>query len=389
MKKIICILLLPCLLTALLSACVGNYELSRELLVEAAGIDLEDGNVIVTAQVLNTESYPSGDSGSSDGDVTSVYTVEGQTVKDAVEKLAVLTGKNPVFSQNRILILGKSLWETKDPVTYIDFFQRTYQSRNNVYIAAAREKAAEIAGARIGSGKIPAIRAERVIEAGGKCGLSIAVRLYEYINMYTNPAKGEYLPLLASTNGDNEDETIIVADGLMVSRNGRFRTLLDRQETETLALITSHIRNGSITASAAQKTFSLEIITSKQSIKTAAVADQPTVTVNIRCSCDVADLFDDSRGLSSEAIEATARATEQTIETAARGLIEKLLTRDGCDIFGFSDKFLKHDTDFFLAHAGRDRDHTEIWEQQLKAATVSVTADVKIRRIGQDTVRKN
>ena len=142
MKKLNFIFLIILLL--LLTSCMSQEtEIKNRLVISGIGVDYnKDKNEYeLIVQVLET-SKNSSEPGKSEVPVTN-YSVNGKTIAQAITSLGENTGKTPLYSQNRMIILGSSVTDAR-MIKALNFFVREYTSRPDVFIAAAEGKASDI-----------------------------------------------------------------------------------------------------------------------------------------------------------------------------------------------------------------------------------------------------
>ncbi|MBQ6019464.1 MAG: hypothetical protein IJL26_04710 [Clostridia bacterium] len=310
MKKIAALLLfLPLLLTG----CAGNFELDRELIVEAVGVDLAGDGVLLTVQALDAEAHPAGNEGSSDGAITEVRSAEGKTVAEALEKIAADAGREPVFSQNRLIVVGADAAREGRLRDVLDLFTRSFQLRNDSFLAAA-DRAEDIISAEIGDGKIPAVRIWRILETGGKSAVCATVRLYEFINFLNDGTAAEYLPVLSL----NEKKEPSLA-GTMILNGGEPAAELNGEETQLFALLTRGAKDGVVCAEYDAERFAFHLLRASPKIKRAGNG----AVIRVECLCDTAEI---SGGETSEILKAPAAAEEagRQLSQKANALLGKL-----------------------------------------------------------------
>ena len=313
MKKTF-LLLSAMLFSVIFSGCAGNFEIDRELIVEAAGVDFENGLICLTLQTLDAETHPAGEMGSSDGKITAILTATGKTVTEAVEKIASEAGREPVFSQTRVVALGGGAMIEEGAIRrFLDMFIRSYQLRNDSYLVCARS-AKELVGAEIGSGKIPAVRLQSILEAGGKSGACVPISLYEFENLLNDLDAGEFIPMF-SLNEKKEPSP----DGTAVFRDGSPAAFLDNEETRILALLTRRANDGTITGEYDGNLYSFTLLRSRPGRK----QDDGGTRIDVRCLCDTAEIFGKGVAQTAKARDAIGEA-ERELSVRANELLEKL-----------------------------------------------------------------
>ena len=151
MRKVVIVLL-----SFLLAFYIFNSEeiykkdIRNRLVIQGIGIDIEkNGKYTVTIQAIDTNAQSATSSDGASQPPLKVYQVNGDTIYTAIKSVTETEGKIPLYSQNRIIILGKSITE-ENMADVIDFFVRDVENSSSVYIAAAEKTAGEILKAKNG-----------------------------------------------------------------------------------------------------------------------------------------------------------------------------------------------------------------------------------------------
>ena len=123
---------------------IYKKDIRNRLVIQGIGIDIEkDNSYKVTLQAIDTNSSAAASSDGASQPPLQVYTVKGNSIYTAIKTVVESEGKTPLYSQNRIIILGKSITE-ENMDNVIDFFVRDVENSSSVYIAAAEKNASEI-----------------------------------------------------------------------------------------------------------------------------------------------------------------------------------------------------------------------------------------------------
>ena len=178
--------LLPLLLILCSCSFVEIVEIDDRLIVTALGIDVTDDGYEVTVQALNPSGEASGSSASQGSSgaaqTTQNFCFSGETVGDALIQIYTKTGFKPLYSQARILVLGKRAAEEKLSQT-LDFFLREYATRTDILLAVSLSNAKEVVAASFGDSVIGAKELENAIKSGEYTSKSVTVPLYKFINL--------------------------------------------------------------------------------------------------------------------------------------------------------------------------------------------------------------
>lgn len=387
--KAVLLLLLMVGLALLTTGCNGNYELQNELIIEAIGIDRKDGRICLCVQTLNTEQYPSGEGNSSGGQITTTYQVDGETVEEALNKLTVMSGKNPVYTHNRLILIGESVYRDGCVLDHVDFLSRSCQPRATVLIAASEKDAKSVISADPGEGKLSAKIMEDILQAGGRNGQCAPVELYRYLNLAKRAGECEYMPLIGVEDTENKQEKQLADRGLLVTFGGRALTTLTQEETRTLLLMTERLRGGSISGSNNGTPFSLDVVSSRPTVRTAVDGGKLHIAVTLSCVCDISEYENRGGQMDLSEPDSTAKAAEQTLEQAIGALLQKTVVEKKADIFGFFTRTFQRETAFFRRNIDRqDSVQTGLaWRELLPSVDYTVRAQVHLRRSGQELVQ--
>ncbi len=379
MKKcrlIILFLLLPFVFS---SCTAGDKEIKNRLIIEGVGIDYDNENkeYILTVQVLETSK--SADSGGQSASVEN-YTVTGKTVAGALNALWENTGKYPLYSQNRIIIIGESL--TGDNVTKaLDFFVREYTARADVTVAAATGSAKDILLIQNGGG-IPAKIIENSIREGDENSATTDTELYTLVNLSMESVTSFTLPLLEIVKDRNsKGESVKVTGTYCHTKNGNKNHLSDT-ETMMFRFITDDIKLGTISIADGKSATGLDIISSSTKIKTELKDNKPHFSIKIKCAVDVLEHENvDFKNIDEQTIENIRVQAQNHITDGAKALLSRQLKEEKCDIFRFFKRLM-------LEYPETYNQIVTDYENALAEFTYDVETQVTVRKIGQESMVK-
>ena len=141
------ILFIIIILTSLLSGCWNYRDLEDLSIVSGIGLDLkEKDEIIMTAQIINTSSLKSGESGSGSGSADQtvrVTTSTGNTVFQALRNFIPQASRRLYLSHMQVLIIGQDAAK-KGVYPLIDLFVRNHESRPGIRLLISHEKAGDV-----------------------------------------------------------------------------------------------------------------------------------------------------------------------------------------------------------------------------------------------------
>lgn len=385
MRKRKFVLLLATVIAAvfvfLLSSCgeIRITELNERLIIEAIGIDCgESGEYTVTVQALDSES-PAGDvqSGSS-GELTKNYVFKGSSVGEALNGIGVCTGKSPLYSQARVIIVGRSAAEKNIGET-LDFFLREYTTRTDIYIAVSKTSAKDILGASFGEKTVGAKVIENVMTSSEYTGEVLSIPLYKFVNLLLDDKSDAYCPVIGTRREElsNDMRAEIVGTALFVEN--RLSYILDRDETEGLVFLTNGITNANIPIIKNDRIFTLRLIRSKTKISPPKNGGS-NFLIEIKAECDIIEFESPNfEKLTADLIEEIRRDCTQRIKNNVEKAVRASYGKTGCDVCRFRRRL-------WLADPERFRLLEKENGVRLDGFSVSVNTAVKIRRSGKETL---
>lgn len=376
MKKLSIILLLTAVLFTFSSCTAGDKEIKNRLIIEGIGIDYrpEDEEYVLTVQVLETSK--SSDEGGQSPSVTN-YTVTGKTVATALNSLWENTGMYPLYSQNRIIIIGSSLSGNKITAA-LDFFVREYTARADVFIAAATGSAADILLIENG-GEIPAKIIENSILEGYENSASVNTELYNVVNLSMEKTTSFTLPLLEIAKDRNADgDTVKVTGTYCFSENDKNH--LSSEETMMFKFITDDIKLGTVSIKVDDIPAGLDIISSSTDIKTTLKDEKPHFSIKIKCTVDLMEYGNTAfANIDEKTIKEIEQHTSAYISSGTSALLDRELKDKKSDIFRFGRRLMQKYPEIYNTLVPD-------WQKALTEFSYDVETQVTVRKIGQETM---
>lgn len=344
MKKVIIAVLLTSLV--FLTSCIPqNTEIRYRLVIEGIGIDYDTENELyeLTVQVLETgNSDP--EQGKSSSPVTN-YTVKGNTIAGAVSSLCENTGRYPLYSQNRMIILGSEV-TGEVMIKALNFFVREYTSRPDVFVAAANGKAADILTTQVGS-EVPAKLIESEIELCHDNSLSVDTELYDTVNLALEETSCFTLPLLEVTEDRIPDGKTIKVTGTRACSRNREPINLSAEETQGYLFIMNDVKTGILSIHIGNASTGLDIIDSETKTSLSIRNGKPFFLIEVNCKVDVIEFGDKSFDSFTQAdLKNAEKTVSEQIERNMSGILERVLKKEKCDIFRFGTRIAQKYPEF-------------------------------------------
>lgn len=356
---------------------VYKKDIRNRLVIQGIGIDLEDdGTYTVTLQAIDTNSSEASSADGASQPPLKAYKLTGDTVFTAIKSVTEKEGKIPLYSQNRIILIGKSITkENMDDV--IDFFVRDVEVGGTVYIAAAEKTASEILEAKNGKELISAENLENSIDSFEYDAKIFATRLYELINRYNSGSKDFALPLFSLQ--EKSDEKSAEITGTALFDNKEYREEISKNDTIYLNVLLDKVYNTAIAFDGGKGTkVSLNIVKSKTKRNVSLEKDIPNFKIKVYVDADIAEV---SGGVSSamtvKQIEEIKDKGEEYIEKSIKSTIESLYQKHNSDACGLGRLLYIFEKDFY-------RRNEKNIDSVLQKSLYEVDVQLNIRRIGHE-----
>ena len=323
-RKLLCAVLA----VSVLGGCAAprGTELSKRLIVEAIGIDKTDEGLLLTLQALDAHAAGRGSDPNEQGGTTKIYQFTGGTVGQALAQAEGATGLAPLYSQARVLVLGRALAQ-QDLGPYLDLFGREYTARSDILLAVAEDTAREVVSAEFGGDRPGGAVWEDVLTQGEENGECICIKLYAFMNLLLSPTDRAYCPVVGVRDEETGDGQRPVHCGTAFFEDDRLRFTADAETTLGLLFLTDRLRRTTLTVQGERDLYTLRVIRSKTKIKTARGADGGfAFTVRLDTVCDVTEI--PGAGFAREGDEVSADA-----ETAGTAYLRDLISRSLDDLF--------------------------------------------------------
>ena len=383
MKRVykICLLIMVCVsaLLTLTSCEKPGTELSELMIMQGIGIDTHNNGFRVTVEILNNEQSGSPSGNGNSENKTKIYSAEGSTVGEALRKLVTKSGNEPMFAHNRVIVIGEGA-ANKSLSDILDFFQRNYDSRPSQLLCVARGTSAEkVIRARLLVDSIKSKILENLLAESARQSLVPRVRVIDAVNYIKEPTSGLCIPAIrVEQNGENENYNL---DGCAVfGADSSFSMYIDSNSAEGLAFLNNKIEEGVISAdlpNGQKASFYINKGKSKYTITQRDGVLYYNLTVKVSCDLEGvqgAEYFNTD----TQVLESFQSAVGEAISKKAENTLVVLQGKHGTDAIRFG-KMLRIKNNSLYNHLKED------WQKSFSEIRLSVTTEVTIRRIGEET----
>lgn len=359
---------------------IYKKDIRNRLVIQGIGIDIEkDSSYTVTLQVIDTNSSAAASEESASQPPLEVYKVKGDTIYTAIKTVTESEGKTPLYSQNRIIILGKSITE-KNMDNVIDFFVRDVENSSSVYVAAAEKTAAEILETKSGDEYVSARNLKNSIDSYEYDARICATSLYELISRYNSASKDFAMPLLAVKEKNGEKDVEI--SGTALFNNTRYRDVISKDDTVYLNILYNKVYNTALSYSMEDNTrISLNVVKCNTNRKVRLENGKPIFKIKVTMNADISEISGGvSAIMTNSDIEAFKKRGEEYVEKQLHSLISIMHNRYESDAVGLARLLYICEQDFYRKNEKRI-------DSVMKDSIFEIECELNIRRIGHEFIK--
>ncbi len=377
-----------------LSGCVVYTDLADRAIVQSIGIDyLPDKKVYrISMQYFNQTSEGGINQIDKTQDNVLKSVGEGENIFAAAKNASVLTGKDMLLSENKLIIIGKEL-QQYDLGATLEFFTGNLHSHPQSFVAAAENTAEELLDIRFKEGPTSSQRLAGLLRNAASEGKGKFSYPYEVMTMLCSKTRSAYLPLLKTatlktditipkdsggeggSGGEEqseEGETTIIADGGVIFCGGKAQATVNTDVSSVIQFLTDSADEYSFTVMLSEygdPSVTLTGIT--RSVKAKVQGGKAVFDITLNAAGKVA-----FRGTleeyQSKAYKEVKKACEEKLRDMIVSAIAQVKDGYGCDAFGFENA-LRRDCNGFY------NDNGDNMQEIIKTAGYNVRVEVDVR----------
>jgi len=339
MKKVIILLIS----IFILSGCYNYLELNDLAIVDALGIDYENGTYTVTAQVISVQK-----SGSEETQEQAiVYIAEGKSIPEAVRNMEL---KNPNYiymGHLSLVVLGKDF--VKNDINKIyEYILRYPQIRiNTLVVASIKNTALEILNQQVESGSLPSEAIISSLETGEKFqGTTKQQTLEELVKNSLSSAESVLPTIEIEENKDAGKETIskfnkIKLGNLAVIKDKKINYIMNEDESLIYNLLKKNIDNIRINIPYKNEQSVIEIYGPSPKIDLKIKDNQIKVDIKLGLEGDIVELNQEENVKKNSVINELNKNMNKKLKNYLNQLLESC-KKENIDVLGLKEIIYKN-----------------------------------------------
>lgn len=357
-----------------LSGCTKSIQLYEKLLVEGVGVDYKNDEYTLTLQIINSNESSSSDKSSTPKKVK-VVSAKGSTLKEASTNIIKQTGREPLYSQALILVLGKSAIE-HGLDNYMDFFIHNNEFSPDTRVLISDSDAKDILNVKENEKEskeeelVPAEDILNMLEEGSNRSQKLNSTIEKIIGDLKSKYSDVKIALVDLKKENNKSQLMVNKIGIF--KDNKFKYCLNEDETKGALLIRAKADKTVDTIKSKEfPKVTYTITKAKTKTKINFKDSKPQINIDEDVSVNINE---SETELSINNFSNLEKVISSRINTLSYKAIDASLMKNGCDIFDFSKMLVKDKSYYNL------KSKSEVLDM-LKSANYNVSTKVKISTV--------
>lgn len=360
--------------------CLNGLNNSRELndlaIVSAMGIDLdENGNYIITSQILNTKKENSSGSGSASSSGSSEIVVYNSTYSSIQTALRNTINESPrrlYLAHMELLLISEKVAKEKEILDTLNFFIRDNEDSTDFMLVITKDTtpqevlqvttplesnpAQDIRDSILATHRYRGFSTDNLLNDSltmfkGKNSIGVVTCIELASNKSSNQKNPENSSqqesaLLSQTEtskeeGNNENKIIRISD-LGYFKDQKLNGYLNQDESYLYNIITDNSIGGIIEFNKDDDLIVMEEIKGESKLVPTVINDNYYIDIKINMTCNITETGKNIEFNSNSDIENYEKQAEEYLKNEIEKFIEKSKTEYNCDLFGLGNVFYKY-----------------------------------------------
>lgn len=360
--------------SVLLSGCSSNRQLHERLIVQGVGVDKENDEYVLTLNIFDTESPgEKNDSAENSKDTPGLIKCKGKSVLDAFTNITNSTGKEPMYSQNLILIISEEIARA-GVNSFIDFFVRHYEARPGINVFVVKGHASDALKCKLNGKQIDSKTISSLAKSSHLNMNVIDTNLVKFVShMQSNTSEAAAVLLNIDVNGE------LSAKGSAIFHGDKLVDFLDENETKGTLLISGVNKGGTEVIKIDNIGAVTYSITSSQSTTNVDVVnDVPVFDIKTAVETNIYEIDRDLKSpLPENSFSILENELKYKLENLIKSSLQKSIVTNHCDIFDFGRQLMKTNPSYFCSVSNN-------FGNVIAKSLFNVSVNVKINKTGQE-----
>jgi spore germination protein KC len=363
-KKKILLVVISLLSFSITGGCWNYREIDKMAVVAGVAIDKGlNGQYLITVETIQI-------GGGNESEMKSqLFTINGKTIFDAVRNMISLSGKRLYWSHTKVVIVSKDV-AREGILPILDWFHRDSETRADINILVSEENTAREILVGKNKNEIKSLKLEDMLKNEKSISKAPVIEIWKVINDIAAPGVVSVLPVVAVKGGKPK------IMGTAILNNDKLTGFLGGEESKYLLFAKDQIKGGLLilgkNESKLPANISLEIFKSKTKVKPEIIGDKIKINLKIETKVAIDEVDGDANFADKKNMKKLKMNAENELNKRVMGVIKKVQTEYGVDIFGFGAKIHEENPKVW-------KKIEPTWQSKFKDLTVNVTSNIDIK----------
>ncbi len=392
MHRFIFIILLLASITNL-SGCWDKQEINEISMTTGIAIEMtSEGRYRIIAQDTNPRVTAS--STGSAQEFAKAYRnriTEGDSIYDALNRLALITPFHRFFSHTQVIIVSEDIAREKGVNDILDYFERNPQFRKDIWFIIGKGSLIDLIDVAGRISLVPSLRINEIINSNKTANFVVPLTTGQFITLLQSKSTQPYtagveignnsIPNEATQgimNGQVPEPSLeLIINSTAVFRQDKLTGWLDIKESRGLQWVRGEFKKGPITFDNPEvpgKKIGASVLSCKTELKPQISNGDLSIIINIELESYLQQVEGNINIHEPEGITSLEAAQEKHVKEEVEAALKKAQQEFNVDIFGFGEAI--------------HRSYPEKW-QEIKAdwseVFPEINVDVQVKSIIRDT----
>lgn len=360
-----------------LSGCMESRELKERTIIEAVGIDQEQGQYSLTFQQYE-RSEGQNSSESSSGKSKPVQS-QGRSISEAIDKVTHYNGNQVFLGNSTYIVLGADM--AKEGILQeMHYFNGENEVSPSTMLVIAEKTAAELLTKQAESKEQGSSTIRDILEQGQKNGVIADPTMADVLRRLVENSASPYLPVISVLEKD--DSSTVKVTGMAIFRGEYLQDIIPIDEAKGILWADDKIRRALLVVEDEKLgIISAEVQNSKTSVEVSLKEGLPQFALTVDCSAQLQEVIGADRGgtLNEEQQKQAQSLLEQEIKELIEEAIDRCFTKQGCDVFRFGQHLKKAEPQYWKQNESR-------WQELMADCGISVKVNCSMSKTGQQAM---
>ncbi len=373
MKKILLGILVLGFMPVVLAGCWNYREVTQLTIIAGVAVDkTEEGEYLLTIEAVDLHK-----AGRESNLKSVLLETRGKSILDAARNSININYPKLYWGHATTVIISQEV--AQDGLAEIlDFLCRDAEPRLSMDLLISHGKTAkEILDANVLTAEIKSLEIKDILDEEKSLSKVVPIQVYQFINALGGDGISAIAACIDVT--EQKGEKIIQLWGTALFSEDKLIGFIGQEETQSLCFVLNEVRGGVLVVELGPKEedgkMTFEILKSKTEVKPSYTDGKLSLQVNIETSVALDEVGGQKSFDQERAVEELTKKCEEYLKNQTEGLIKKIQTQYGSDVFGFGRCVFRSLPDVW-------RKMGKQWGTHFKELEVTVTPIIKFEHSG-------